>query len=110
MGVYIVACSCLDRPGPRQAYPGQAEVLREGTEGKGERGEEGQGDEKEETKLSGYNEVSGGIHKQKLSVGHKYFSLSNLKIKPVTFPLHLSLRIPSKSRPYLSLSCKMTLT
>lgn len=61
MGVYIVTCLCLDRSGPGQAYPGQAEVLRKGTEGKGERGEEGQRDEKEETKLSGDHEVAGGI-------------------------------------------------
>lgn len=61
MGVYIVTRLCLDRTGPGQAHPGPEEVLREGTEGKSNRGEEGQGDEKEETKLSGYHEVSGGI-------------------------------------------------
>ena len=59
-GVYIAMFLCLDRAGPWQTYPGQAEVLRERAEGKSERGEEGQGDEKEETQLFGQHEVSGG--------------------------------------------------
>lgn len=51
--VFTQPCFCLDRAGPWQTYPGQAEVLRERTEGKSKRGEEGQGDETEETQLAG---------------------------------------------------------
>lgn len=53
-------CLCLDRAGPWQTYPGQAQVLRERTEGKSERGEEGKEDEQEETQLFGEHEGSGG--------------------------------------------------
>lgn len=52
---------CLDRAGPWQTYLGPVEDLPEGeAEGQDERGREGQRDEKEEIKLFGQHEDSGG--------------------------------------------------
>ncbi len=55
------SCLCLDWTGPWKTDPGQAEVLREGTEGESKRREKGKRHKKEETQLFGYHEDSGGI-------------------------------------------------